>query len=40
MLKQRGFTLTELLILVWAVIAFGIIGTIIGIAWHFIAKFW
>lgn len=40
MKKQKGFTLPELLILVWVTFVIGAICFGGYVAWHFIAKFW
>ena len=40
MLKQRGFTLTELLIGLAAIAWLAAIVGVIAVAWHFISKFW
>lgn len=38
--KQAGFTLYELLILVWLAFVVGVAGLAIWVAWHFISKWW
>lgn len=41
MLKmQKGYTLTELIIVVFILGIFGVIGTMGYVAIHFISKFW
>ena len=36
-MKQRGFTLTEL---VSVILSLGVMGLVVWVLWHFIAKFW
>jgi hypothetical protein len=37
---QKGFTLTELIIVVWGIIVLSLIGFGLYVAWHFVSKFW
>lgn len=37
---QRGYTLVELLVSLWGLFCIGLIGAIIWVIFHFIAKFW
>lgn len=40
MKKQRGYTLIELLICIIFIVALGLGGTILYVAWHFLSKYW
>lgn len=40
MKKQLGYTLTELLVIVWFGLIVAAVGTVIYVAVHFISKFW
>lgn len=37
---QKGYTLVELLFVVWFLLAVSIIGGVGYVAFHFLAKFW
>jgi Tfp pilus assembly protein FimT len=37
---QRGFTLPELLLAVWAIVVICVITAVLVVAGHFIAKHW
>lgn len=37
---QKGFTIIELLMVLVFVLALSIGGSLLYVAWHFIAKFW
>ena len=38
--NQKGFTLVELIICCFGLVGFGVVGTVIYVAYHFIAKNW
>ncbi len=38
--NQNGFTLTELLILLWFVFIIGVLGLAVYAVAHFVMKFW
>lgn len=40
MRNQKGFTLVELFFVMWVFVVLGVVGTVLYVAGHFIAKFW
>ena len=38
--KQKGYTLIELVLVVWFLFVIGLVGTGLYVAGHFISKFW
>jgi len=38
--KQKGFTVVELIMVVWAMIVLSVLGGIGYVAIHFLAKWW
>lgn len=38
--KQNGYTLVELLMVIWFLVCVCIGGALLYVLWHFVSKFW
>lgn len=38
--SQAGYTLTELIVVIGMLVSFVVVGFVIKVIWHFVAKAW